>query len=146
MNLLASFKHCSSLYFLPPSSQPRTQLQFSTSLQHASTPSSKHRKLTSPNLIHEEIPLLLSQIQPFSFPLISSTKISNNLESTTDQLLPPLATSSSPRITLIFHPCVCQRLFTLLNVEGPWIVHCFSVSLKPHTTHFSSSLTGLLIL
>ena len=96
MNLPASFEQCSILYFLPPSSQPRTQLLLSISLQQASTTSSKQCKLTSPNLIHEEIPLLLSQIYPFSFPPTSSTEISNDLDSTTNQLLPPLAAPTSP--------------------------------------------------
>ena len=103
MNLSASFKRRSNLYFLFPSSQPIAQSWLLTSPQQASTPSNKHRKLASPNLIQEETPLLLSQMQTFSFPPNSSTKISKDLDSTTKQLLPPLATPASPHALISLH-------------------------------------------
>ena len=107
-NLPTTFERHSSLNFLTPS-QTFRHLELDSPLHQASTTSNSKLKLFSPNLIQEEKPLLLSKIIPFFLPQTSSMEISNVLDSTANQHLPPFETplpservaiSSLPQYTL----------------------------------------------
>ena len=91
-NLLATLERHSSLNFLPSSSQTFKRLKFDSPLHQASTPSNRRLQLFSPNLIQEEKPLLLSKIVPLNLPRTTSMEISNALDSTANQHLPPFKT------------------------------------------------------
>ena len=80
----------SILYRLPSSSHTFSQTETLVALPQSSKPVNKRLKLRLPNLIHEVIPFLLSQMHPFNPFFASSTSISNDLASKANHFFPPL--------------------------------------------------------
>ena len=122
-------------YILPCSFHSLPHLASFSSLIQRFSPSKKNPRLSDPNRTHDETPPFFSTMRTWSFPFLSSTTISNTLDSTAKlhsflllrgaKLFSPYSPSHSPSHSL--SPSLALSLSPMLKVSlkynTRWIVY-----------------------